>query len=78
MGVRLRLVIAAFAARIDADAPLDALEVGDVAPGATPAEWVDVEVRAAALNHHDVFSLRGRIPTQVNRSIAAGITSPSL
>ena len=72
-------MFAAFAARIDADAPLDALEVGDVAPGATPAEWVDVEVRAAALNHHDVFSLRGvglpadRLPMILGCD-AAGVT----
>lgn len=24
-----------------------------------PADWVEVEVRAAALNHHDLFALRG-------------------
>ena len=45
--------------RADAEAPLDALEIGEVEPGETPADWVDVEVRAAALNHHDVWSLRG-------------------
>jgi NADPH:quinone reductase-like Zn-dependent oxidoreductase len=33
--------------------------VGDVEPGETPADWVDVEVAATALNHHDLWSLRG-------------------
>ena len=42
--------------------PLAALEVRDTAPTPTPAppsDWVPVTVRAAALNHHDVWSLRG-------------------
>ncbi|SDR85696.1 zinc-binding dehydrogenase [Microlunatus soli] len=58
-------MLAAYAARTDADQPLNALQVGelDVAstPGGqqTPDDWVEVELRAAALNHHDLFSLRG-------------------
>jgi NADPH:quinone reductase-like Zn-dependent oxidoreductase len=52
------------AARIDADDPLSGLEVGErpepVLPdGRAPDGWVTVTVRAAALNHHDVWSLRG-------------------
>jgi NADPH:quinone reductase-like Zn-dependent oxidoreductase len=39
--------------------PLDGLEVGEVAPPDPPAGWVRVDVRAAALNHHDLWSLRG-------------------
>ena len=42
--------------------PLAALEVRDTAPAPTtapPSDWVPVSVRAAALNHHDVWSLRG-------------------
>jgi NADPH:quinone reductase-like Zn-dependent oxidoreductase len=51
---------AAFASAFDADDPLAALTVGD-APEPAPAgdEWVTVEVRASALNHHDLWSLRG-------------------
>jgi NADPH:quinone reductase-like Zn-dependent oxidoreductase len=41
------------------DDPLSALEVADVADPEVPAGWVSVDVRAAALNHHDIFSLRG-------------------
>lgn len=52
-------MLAAYAARTDADNPLSALEVGDIEPGATPADWVTVRMRASSLNHHDIWSLRG-------------------
>ncbi len=42
-----------------ADDPLSGLTVGD-RPDPTPPEgWVTVTVRAASLNHHDLWSLRG-------------------
>jgi NADPH:quinone reductase-like Zn-dependent oxidoreductase len=50
---------AAFARTVDDDQPLRALAVGEV-PEPAPADgWVTVEVRAASLNHHDLWSLRG-------------------
>ncbi|MDN5770148.1 MAG: zinc-binding dehydrogenase [Microlunatus sp.] len=52
-------MLAAYAAAADSDHPLDALRVGEIQPPAVPAAWVEVTVRAAALNHHDVWSLRG-------------------
>jgi NADPH:quinone reductase-like Zn-dependent oxidoreductase len=52
-------MLAAYAERTDAEAPLDALVVGDIEPPKPPADWVRVQVIAAALNHHDVWSLRG-------------------
>ena len=52
-------MLAAYAAGSDPDDPLAALRVGDIEPGDTPADWVSVRVRAAALNHHDVWALRG-------------------
>lgn len=52
-------MLAAYAARTDADNPLSALEVGDIEPGETPADWVTVRMRASSLNHHDIWSLRG-------------------
>jgi NADPH:quinone reductase-like Zn-dependent oxidoreductase len=52
-------VLAAFASRIDPDDPLAALEVGDVPEPNVPEGWALVEVRAASLNHHDVWSLKG-------------------
>lgn len=52
-------MFAVTAARIDAENPLSALETGEQ-PDPTPADgWAVVTVKAAALNHHDVWSLRG-------------------
>ena len=53
-------MLAVTAARIDPDDPLSALEVGERPDPEVPDGWVEVEVRAAALNHHDLWSLRGR------------------
>jgi NADPH:quinone reductase-like Zn-dependent oxidoreductase len=52
-------VLAAYAARASDEDPLSALEVGEIDPPAAPEGWITVEVKAAALNHHDIFSLRG-------------------
>jgi NADPH:quinone reductase-like Zn-dependent oxidoreductase len=52
-------VLAAFADRADPDDPLAALQVGERPPPEVPAGWARVHVRAAALNHHDLWSLRG-------------------
>jgi NADPH:quinone reductase-like Zn-dependent oxidoreductase len=49
---------AAYASAISPDDPLAGLTVGELTPE-TPADWVRVEVRASALNHHDLWSLRG-------------------
>ena len=43
----------------DADDPAAVVEVGDRPEPDAPEGWVVVEVRAASLNHHDVFSARG-------------------
>ena len=50
---------AVFAARQSPDDPLSALEVGEFAPADVPDGWARVRLRAASLNHHDVWSLRG-------------------
>jgi NADPH:quinone reductase-like Zn-dependent oxidoreductase len=52
-------MLAACAVRADAEAPLDALVVGAIEPPSAPEGWARVHVKAAALNHHDVWSLRG-------------------
>ncbi|MDP9239699.1 MAG: zinc-binding dehydrogenase [Actinomycetota bacterium] len=52
-------MLAAYAARIDPDDPLTGLEVGDVPEPEVPEGWTTVSVRGAALNHHDLWSLRG-------------------
>jgi NADPH:quinone reductase-like Zn-dependent oxidoreductase len=51
---------AAYAAATDPQHPLNGLVVGAIEEPAQPADdWVRVEVRASALNHHDLWSLRG-------------------
>jgi NADPH:quinone reductase-like Zn-dependent oxidoreductase len=52
-------MFAVIAARIDADHPLSGLEIADRPDPVAPAGWTTVSVRAAALNHHDVWTLRG-------------------
>ena len=55
-------MLAATVTSFDADDPLAGLTVGDVPDAAPPAhhpDWVVVDVEAAALNHHDLWSLRG-------------------
>src|SRR4051812_24996050 len=44
---------------ISADDPLSGLVVGEVPEPVGPDGWVRVDVRAASLNHHDLWSLRG-------------------
>jgi NADPH:quinone reductase-like Zn-dependent oxidoreductase len=73
-------MLAAYAADQDADSPLTGLRVGDLEPPPVPQGWVEVAVRATALNHHDVWSLRGvglpaeRLPMVLGCD-AAGVTA---
>jgi NADPH:quinone reductase-like Zn-dependent oxidoreductase len=52
-------MFAVTAARIDAENPLNGLQTGERPEPKVPEGWTTVAVKAAALNHHDVFSLRG-------------------
>ncbi len=52
-------MLAAYAARISSGDPLAGLVVGERPEPSTPDGWAVVHVKAAALNHHDVWSLRG-------------------
>lgn len=52
-------MLAAYAARISPEDPLSGLEVGDRPVPEVPDGWARVTVRAASLNHHDLWSLRG-------------------
>src|SRR4051812_23561901 len=52
-------MLAVFASRTDADDPLSALEMGERPEPEPPDGWTTVTVKAAALNHHDLWSLRG-------------------
>jgi len=52
-------MLAVYAARQDPDDPLAGLEVAERPEPEVPAGWTTVTVRAASLNHHDLWSLRG-------------------
>lgn len=52
-------MFAVYAAAIDKDEPLKGLEAGERPDPVVPDGWTTVAVRAAALNHHDLWSLRG-------------------
>jgi NADPH:quinone reductase-like Zn-dependent oxidoreductase len=72
-------MLAAFAAATDADHPLAGLRVAELEPPEAPQGWAQVHVRASALNHHDVWALRGvglaadRLPMVLGCD-AAGVT----
>jgi NADPH:quinone reductase-like Zn-dependent oxidoreductase len=73
-------MLAAYAAALDDADPLAGLRVGERPEPDAPAGWEIVEVRAAALNHHDLWSLRGvgldanRLPMILGTD-AAGVTA---
>ncbi|MEU4411254.1 zinc-binding dehydrogenase [Streptosporangium sp. NPDC023963] len=52
-------MFAVTATRIDPDNPLAGLTLGERPEPEVPDGWATVTVRAASLNHHDLFSLRG-------------------
>jgi NADPH:quinone reductase-like Zn-dependent oxidoreductase len=52
-------MLAAFASKIDPNDPLDGLEIGELPEPEVPDGWTLVTVKAASLNHHDLWSLRG-------------------
>jgi NADPH:quinone reductase-like Zn-dependent oxidoreductase len=52
-------VLAATCVRQDQADPLSGLRIGETPEPEVPAGWTTVRVRAAALNQHDLFSLRG-------------------
>ncbi len=52
-------MFAVTAARFNADDPLSGLELGERPDPAVPDGWATVTVKAASLNHHDLWTLRG-------------------
>jgi NADPH:quinone reductase-like Zn-dependent oxidoreductase len=52
-------MFAVYADKFSSDQPLDALVVGERPDPEVPDGWTTVTVRAASLNHHDLWSLRG-------------------
>jgi NADPH:quinone reductase-like Zn-dependent oxidoreductase len=55
----VRRMLAVYAASINPDDPLSGLVVADRPEPEVPPGWTTVTVKAAALNHHDLWSLRG-------------------
>ena len=72
-------MFAVYAAAVDPADPLSCLGVGELPQPSTPDEWVNVRVRSASLNHHDLWALKGvalkadRVP-MILGSDAAGVT----
>jgi NADPH:quinone reductase-like Zn-dependent oxidoreductase len=52
-------MLAVYASEIDPEDPLRGLNVGERPEPDAPEGWTIVTVRAASLNHHDLWSLRG-------------------
>ncbi len=52
-------MLAAYAAEIRPEDPLSGLVIGERPEPDPPAGWAVVTVKAASLNHHDLWSLRG-------------------
>src|SRR4051795_8810030 len=52
-------MFAVYADQFSKDDPLAALQVGERPDPEVPDGWTTVSVKAASLNHHDLFSLRG-------------------
>jgi len=52
-------MFAAYAATTSSDDPLSGLRLGERPTPEVPAGWARVRLRAASLNHHDLWSLRG-------------------
>lgn len=73
-------MFAVYAAATDPSNPLACLGVGELPVPSTPDDWVTVRVRAASLNHHDLWALKGvalkpdRVPMILGTD-AAGVTS---
>ncbi|MBU4215664.1 MAG: Zn-dependent oxidoreductase, partial [Actinobacteria bacterium] len=73
-------MLTAYAAGLSSDNPLAGLVVGELPAPAPEPGWTVVDVRAATLNHHDLWSLRGvglgadRLPMVLGTD-AAGVTA---
>ncbi len=52
-------MFAVYAEKLSSDDPLSALVIGERPDPEVPAGWAKVTVKAASLNHHDLWSLRG-------------------
>ena len=71
-------MFAVTAARFDADDPVAGLELGGRPEPAPGPGWTTVTVRAASLNHHDVWTLRGVGVTEDRLPIVLGCDAAGL
>jgi NADPH:quinone reductase-like Zn-dependent oxidoreductase len=52
-------MLAVFASELDREEPLRGLRIGEQPEPEVPGGWTTLTVKAASLNHHDLWSLRG-------------------
>jgi len=52
-------MFAVYAQSFDSENPLNGLVIGEQPEPEVPAGWTTVTIKAASINHHDVWSLRG-------------------
>jgi NADPH:quinone reductase-like Zn-dependent oxidoreductase len=71
-------MFAVTAARISTDDPLSGLELGERPDRDPPPGWVTVTVKAASLNHHDLWTLRGVGITEDRLPIVLGCDAAGL
>jgi NADPH:quinone reductase-like Zn-dependent oxidoreductase len=71
-------MFAVTAARISTDDPLSGLESGERPDPGPPPGWVTVTVKAASLNHHDLWTLRGVGITEDRLPIVLGCDAAGL
>ena len=73
-------MLAVYANSINFDDPLNALAIGQLENQSPNDDWVEVKIKSASLNHHDLWSLKGvglavdRLPMILGCD-GAGITS---
>jgi len=52
-------MLAAYARNVNPEDPFSALSVGEIEPPPVPEDWTRVDLVAASVNHHDLWSLAG-------------------
>ncbi|CAB4687281.1 unannotated protein [freshwater metagenome] len=56
-------MFAIYAGAVSREDPLSCLRVGEIELPSAPQGWIPVAVKAASLNHHDIWSLKGQALT---------------
>jgi NADPH:quinone reductase-like Zn-dependent oxidoreductase len=69
-------MLAAYVSHFDPDMPLRGLAIGERPLPEAPEGWVRIKVKAASLNHHDLWSLRGG--EALRQRGGAGLTAADL